>query len=93
MSKTLCFELLEPFLSAQTQNDNFQQSRKIKKILPLVIQNQLTQRQREILLLYFFHQKKQTEIGFILGIDKSSVSRTLKRAIQNLKKFIQYYPL
>lgn len=67
MSKTLCFELLEPFLSAQTQNDNFQQSRKIKKILPLVIQNQLTQRQREILLLYFFHQKKTNRNRFHFG--------------------------
>jgi len=42
-----------------------------------LIEDRLTQRQREIVLLYFFYGKTQEEIAVILDLTQSTVSRHL----------------
>lgn len=71
--------------------DNHQQLTIVQKALRRAIEEELTPRQREVLLLYYFEGMLQPEIASHLGINKSSVSRTIKRARERLKKSLHFY--
>jgi RNA polymerase sigma factor (sigma-70 family) len=45
----------------------------------------LTDKQREVVRMYYIDNKKMPEIAEILGINKSSVHKILKRAIKKLE--------
>lgn len=55
-----------------------------------VIQEELTELQRYVILAYYFQEKKIPEIARERGVQKSTVSRTLHRAEQRLKRCLQY---
>ena len=61
-----------------------------KKRVRRVIEEELTQVQREILLDYYFSELTQTEIARRRGINKSTVCRTLHRAENRLRMFLKY---
>lgn len=61
------------------------------RIVKLVLREGVTQRQRQILLLYFYERKNMAEIAEILGINKSTVSRTMKRGLRHLRQYLQFY--
>lgn len=65
---------------------NSNQIEKLKKILYKAIEEVLTDRQKEILIIYYFEEKTMEQIAEELNINKSTVSRTLQRAEKNLKK-------
>ena len=52
--------------------------------------DELTPRQKEVVSLFFFDGMKVTEIGKELGLHKSTVSRTLKRAKEKLYRYLKY---
>lgn len=54
------------------------------------VEELLTPPQREILLAYYIHGKNIPQIAKERGIHKSSVSRTLKRAEENLRRYLTY---
>lgn len=56
-----------------------------------IIEKELTPKQREMVLFYFYEEKTMQEIAEILGINKSTVSRTLKRAKERIRKYMQFY--
>ncbi|MBQ8824332.1 MAG: sigma-70 family RNA polymerase sigma factor [Ruminococcus sp.] len=56
-----------------------------------LIQNALTTRQREVIVLYYYEKMKLPDIAQRLGITVSTVSRTKKRACQRLMQHLQYY--
>ena len=58
--------------------------------LKTVIQEELSDLQRDVLLAYYFEKKKQVQIAQERKVNKSTISRTMKRAIENLRKFLQY---
>ena len=64
---------------------------KIKELLPRVINDRLTERQKQCVKLYYFDNFTMKEIGLQLGIDRTTVSRTLKRARERIKKSLNYY--
>jgi len=51
----------------------------------------LTPKQRQCIKLYFIKNKKQKEIGKILGISQQAVSEYLNCAKNNLKKSLKGY--
>ncbi len=55
-----------------------------------VIQEALSDAQRETLIAYYFHEKSLAEIAQDRGVHKSTVCRTLHRAERNLQKLLQY---
>ena len=55
-----------------------------------VILEALSPAQRETLLAYYFHRKSIPEIAAERGVHKSTVSRTLHRAEDNLRRFLRY---
>ncbi|MGI5958521.1 MAG: sigma-70 family RNA polymerase sigma factor [Massiliimalia sp.] len=77
----------------QEESTNRLQREKLKKILLCLLRDQLTDRQRQILILHFFEQKSQAEIAKILGVNRSTVCRTLNRGMHRLQNILQYYKL
>jgi RNA polymerase sigma factor (sigma-70 family) len=55
-----------------------------------VIREELTEQQREVILAYYFQEKKIPQIAEERGVQKSTVSRTLHRAEQRLKRYLKY---
>ena len=63
---------------------------RLRRVLLEIIENELTARQREILSMHFAQNMKVTEIARELGIEKSTVSRTLSSAIDKIYKYMKY---
>lgn len=57
----------------------------IKNVVRRSIENDLTERQRQICILYHFEGMNMNEIANQLNVNQSTVSRTLKRAMAKLK--------
>ena len=55
-----------------------------------VIQEELTELQREVLVAYYFQEINIPQIARERGVNKSTVSRTLRRAEQKLKRYLKY---
>ncbi len=55
-----------------------------------VIREELTQLQRETLTDYYFHRMTIPEIAARRGVHKSTVSRTLHRAEDRLRRYLKY---
>lgn len=56
----------------------------------LAISEELTERQRELVEMYYLEGMSMTEIAHRLGLSPSSVSRTLKRGRERLRKHFKY---
>lgn len=55
-----------------------------------VIRSELTEIERETLTAYYFQEMKVDEIAAMRGVNKSTVSRTLRRAEEKLQKYLRY---
>ena len=55
-----------------------------------VIAEELTDLQREALIGYYFDRRSITEIAAARGVNKSTVCRTLHRAVQKLRRILAY---
>lgn len=63
----------------------------LKRAVHRAIEEDLTPRQREMLLKKYFEYKTGKEIAEDLGVDQATVSRTLKRARVRLQKSLRFY--
>jgi len=70
--------------------DNSEQLGRLKRNLILALQEDVTPRQRQLLLLYYRDGLNMREIGEKLSIDKSTVSRTIKRGEARLRRCLRY---
>ncbi|MEK4380720.1 RNA polymerase sigma factor SigB [Aeribacillus sp. FSL K6-2848] len=57
------------------------------------IMHVLTEREKEIILHSFYHNRSQKEIGEILGISQMHVSRLLRQALKKFKKAVHADPM
>jgi RNA polymerase sigma factor (sigma-70 family) len=55
-----------------------------------VIREELTELQRQTLTAYYFHQRTIPQIAQERGVNKSTVSRTLRRAEEKLRRYLRY---
>ena len=55
-----------------------------------VLDKELTPLQKETLIAYYFHHESIPKIAQRRGVNKSTVSRTLKSAEQRLKQYLRY---
>ena len=55
-----------------------------------VIEEELTPLQREALIAYYIQGQSITEIAQDRGVHKSTISRTLHRAEEKLRRFLKY---
>ena len=60
--------------SRQIQSDNSQEISRLKRNLIRALREDVTAKQREMMLLYYAEGKNMREIGDIMGIDKSTAT-------------------
>ena len=65
--------------------------RKHKKLLLNVINNELTPRQKEIIVLYYFKRTDIVTISKQLNITPQAVSAAMKRARLRMYRIMKYY--
>lgn len=70
--------------------DNQDRIRRLLCNLPLAVQQELTPRQREILRMRFTGGMSVTAIARELGLNKSTVSRSLARSMERLYRSLRY---
>ena len=84
-----CYGDMAAWLRANAQ-DNDGELLRLKRNLRLARQEALTARQRQLLRMNFEQNKTVTEIAQELGVNKSTVSRTLLRAKRRLYQCLRY---
>ena len=62
-----------------------------KRILLKVINNELTPRQKEIIVLYYFQKKDIVAISRELDVTPQAVSAAMSRARLRMFRILQYY--
>ncbi|WP_040195831.1 sigma-70 family RNA polymerase sigma factor [Candidatus Soleaferrea massiliensis] len=83
-------------VSAYTKISSYDQDSEVKReqiirTVKQAIQNELTERQRDCLTLYYFGNQTVEEIAQRYHLNRSTVSRHLKSARLRLKRVLQYY--
>ena len=74
----------------QMAADNSQEISRLKRNLVRALREDVTAYQRQLLLLYYAEGLNMREIGERLGVDKSTVSRTIKRGEKRLRRCLRY---
>lgn len=74
----------------ETGEDNSLQLERLRRNLRRAREAELTDRQRQMLELYYDQRLPVTEIARRLGVHSSTVSRTLERARQRLRRCLRY---
>ena len=70
--------------------DNSEQLRRLRRNLRRAREQELTDRQREMVSLYYDQGMTMPQIAERLGVNRSTVSRTLRRARNRLYRFLRY---
>lgn len=74
----------------QDSEDNDARMQRLRRNLKKAIDQELTGRQQTMLLMRYSENCSQTDMATRLGVDKSTVSRTLARARKKLARVLQY---
>lgn len=84
-------EMFKHFLSLKDENNNTEIRKIATKALKKVIEEQLSSRQKQFIVLYYYEEMDMPAIAKMCGVNPSTVSRTLNRARQNIYKYLKYY--
>jgi RNA polymerase sigma factor (sigma-70 family) len=71
-------------------DDNQEQMGRLKRNLTQALRQDITQRQREYMILYYGRSMSMAAIAKQCGVNKSTVSRTLKRGRHRLFRCLRY---
>jgi len=72
------------------ENSNTGELDRVKQALRRALREEITEKQREYLYLYYSRRMNMKEIGERFGVDKSTVSRTIKRGEERLRRCVRY---
>lgn len=72
------------------QNSNTDSMNRLKHNLIRCLKEDVTPRQRTMLTMYYVQQLSQKEIAHRLGVDPSTVSRTILRGERQLQRCLRY---
>lgn len=79
-------------IRAILESDGEEESvRRLRRLLLNVINNELTPRQKQIIMLYYFRRVDIVRIGEQLGITPQAVSAAMSRARLRMYRILQYY--
>lgn len=74
----------------ENAEDNSEQLDRLRRNLRLARERELTARQRQMLTLYYDQGMSIPQIALKLGLNRSTVSRTIRRAKERLYHCLQY---
>ena len=72
------------------ENTNAEEMSRLKVALWRALHEDITEKQRKYLLLYYADGLNMNEIGRQEGVDKSTVSRTIRRGEERLRRCLRY---
>ena len=70
--------------------DNSEQMGRLRRNVMRALQEDVTTRQRECMLLYYEKGLNMRQIAELTGVDKSTVSRNIKRGESRLRRCLRY---
>ena len=70
--------------------DNRAELDRLKRALPVVLAECVTETQRQYILHYFVDRMTQKQIGDRYGVDKSTVSRTINRGLDKMYRYLRF---
>lgn len=70
--------------------DNLADMERAKRMLPLVLDECVTVTQRDYILKYYIEKMTIVEIAELYGVDKSTVSRTIHRGLDNAHGYLRF---
>ena len=70
--------------------DNSEQTGRLRRNVMRALQEDVTPRQRECMLLYYEKGLNMRQIAELTGVDKSTVSRNIKRGESRLRRCLRY---
>ena len=83
-------ELMEQWKHS-SYDDNRSRLERLANQLPQALERELTDRQMQVLTMYYFEGKKMERIAEELQVNVSTVSRTLHRAMQRLFRSLRHF--
>ena len=90
-SDTFTGEADENLRAIIEDSDDGEKSLFLRKLLMKVVNNELTPRQKEVFILYYFKGMDMVSIGKKLGITPQNVSSVMIRARLRMIHILQYY--
>lgn len=72
------------------ENTNTEEMGRVKLALWRALHEDITEKQREYMLLYYGEGLNMVQIGERMGVDKSTVSRTIQRGESRLRRCLRY---
>ena len=76
---------------AERGGDNRPELERMKRILSRAIRRELTERQRQCLVMHYLDGMKMQDVARALCLSKSTVSRHIACATSKLRKVASYY--
>lgn len=70
--------------------DNQERLAEIQEALGKALREEVTHRQRQVLFLYYSQGLNMRQIAEALGVERSTVSRTLKRGEERIRRRMRY---
>ena len=70
--------------------DNQERLAELQAALAKALREEVTDRQRQVLFLYYVQGLNMRQIAEALGIERSTVSRTLKRGEERIRRRMRY---
>lgn len=74
----------------ENAEDNAEQLSRLRRNLRRAREQELTARQKQVLTLYYDQGMTIPQISVQLGLNRSTVSRTIRRAKARLYRFLRY---
>ena len=74
----------------ETAEDNSLQMERVRRNLRWALESELTPRQRQMVVLYYDRRLSMRQIARLLGVQPSTVTRTLQRAKRRLQNSLRY---
>ena len=75
----------------QEESTNREQITIARRVLRDVIATELTPRQRQAILLYYYDGLGKSEIARQMGVNPSTVTRTLSRGEETIRRFLRFF--
>lgn len=96
MRNTISLDICENYIadSILHNDEDIGNQARIKRLLSLVkkvVAEELTPKQRLMCSMYYFDRIDMTTIAETLGVNKSTVSRTIARGLRRVNERLKYY--
>ncbi len=90
MAKKVSFDVVENYIYKEEVKEDVNNGKRRKMLIGLVAKNELSQRQKVCISMYYADNIKMSEIAKELGITKSTVSKHIKKAKLRIEKYLKY---